>query len=528
MSLLNELLEKIQNFSPEERREALEGAFQARQRKIWIPNPGPQTDAYECEADELYFGGEVGGGKSDLLIGLALTAHKRSLLLRRINDDARALMQRAIEIVGHTNGLNKTLMEWDMRERRIDFGGCQLEDDKLRYKGIPHDLIGFDEGADFTLSQFEFIKIWLRSADPKQRCRIVVASNPPTTAEGLWLVQRWAPWLDKKHPNPAKPGEIRWYFKFDGEEREKEVDGPGPYPTTDPGTGKTEMVRATSRTFIRSRLEDNPDYAKSGYRDRIHLLPEDLRKVYRGGDYEVGMRDQPNQVIPTAWVTAAQQRWKSKPPPNVPMCAMGVDCSGGGTDPMIIASRYDTWFAPLIEVPGKTIPEDSAGKYCSAIIISNRRDRAVVIPDMGGGYGSAIFEALRENDVTTIPYKGSEKSLNRTKDRQHGFFNVRSEAIWKFREALDPNQEWGSPIALPPDQVLLADLTAPTFEIGPHGIKIENKEDIVKRLGRSTDRGDAVVMSWWAGPTLVGGGEMKPRSGSRKPEVIVALKRRRR
>jgi hypothetical protein len=40
-----------------------------------VPNVGPQTEAYFCEADELFYGGQAGGGKTDLLIGLALTAH---------------------------------------------------------------------------------------------------------------------------------------------------------------------------------------------------------------------------------------------------------------------------------------------------------------------------------------------------------------------------------------------------------------------------------------------------------------------
>ena len=44
----------------------------------WVPNPGPQTDAYFSPADELFYGGQSGGGKTDLGLGLALTAHRRS------------------------------------------------------------------------------------------------------------------------------------------------------------------------------------------------------------------------------------------------------------------------------------------------------------------------------------------------------------------------------------------------------------------------------------------------------------------
>ena len=47
----------------------------------------------------------------------------------------------------------------------------------------------------------------------------------------------------------------------------------------------------------------------------------------------------------------------------------------------------------------------------------------------------------------------------------------------------------------------LGQLTAVRFEMTPNGIKAENKEDVVKRLDRSPDRADAVVMCWYRGVT---------------------------
>jgi len=526
MSLLDEVLDKLKNLPEDQKKELTDQAIQATKGMLWVPNPGPQTEAYYCEADELYFGGQVGGGKSDLLIGLALGPHKRSLILRRINDDARELCNRAIDIVGHTNGLNRTFLEWHLDDKFIEFGGCQLETDKQRYKGKPKDLLGLDEGADFLESQVDFIKLWLRSSDPKQRCRLVVASNPPTTAEGAWITRRWGAWLDRNHPKfPTPPGKLRWYFRND-EGEEIEVDGPGPYPSKNPQTGEIEMVRATSRTFIRSKLEDNPNYAGSGYRDRLHLAPADLRNVFRSGDYDVGMRDQPNQIIPTAWIIAAQNRWSSRPPAEVPMVSMGIDPSGGGQDPMVISRRYDWWFDELIEIPGKDLPPDRMGKFATGTIISYRKDGALIVLDMGGGYGGSIYENLMENEIRVLQFKGSEASALRTKNREHGFYNVRSAALWKFREALDPDQDGGSPIALPKDQVLLADLTSATFEVETRGIQAEPKEEIVKRLGRSTNKGDAVIMSWFAGGSFLSGQRMPQKSI--RPQVITNRIHRRR
>src|SRR5262249_1185442 len=143
------------------------------QHLIWCPNsPGPQFDAYHCQADELLYGGQAGGGKSDLLLGLSLTAHKSSLIMRRINKDAMKLAQGGWDIVGSRDGFNAQQQQWRIRGRVIDFGGCEMESDKQRYKGNPHDFIGFDEGSDFLESQYRFIIGWLRSADATQRCRV--------------------------------------------------------------------------------------------------------------------------------------------------------------------------------------------------------------------------------------------------------------------------------------------------------------------------------------------------------------------
>src|SRR5690606_2610938 len=50
--------------------------------RVWAPLPGPQTMAYESDADVVGFGGAAGGGKTDLAVGKALTQHYRTLMLR--------------------------------------------------------------------------------------------------------------------------------------------------------------------------------------------------------------------------------------------------------------------------------------------------------------------------------------------------------------------------------------------------------------------------------------------------------------
>lgn len=489
---LNEVMSALGAMSESERLAISSEAQKIVGTRLWMPNPGPQTWAWFSEADEIFYGGQAGGGKTDLEIGLAVEEHHRSLLLRRTNKEANGLVERMAEIVGSRDGWSSKDAMWRFPQRTVEVSGCQLEEDKQKFKGSPHDLICFDEVSDFTESQYTFIIGWNRSAKPGQRCRIVAAGNPPTRPEGLWVLKRWGAWLDPNHPNPAKPGELRYYTT--GEDgKEIEVDGPGPHII------HGEPIIARSRTFIPATLADNPDLAATDYASVLAALPEELREAYRDGKFDAGLRDAAYQAIPSAWVRLAQEKWKAGPESGVPMCAMGVDASGGGTDPMKIAMRFGGWYDNLVTVEGKEIPIERAGAHCAGIILSHRKNDAEIILDMGGGYGSAMYEKLCDNGIRPYAYKGAESAYGRDRSGKFGFANKRSWAIWMLREALDPSQEGGQRIALPPSAQLVADLTAPMYYPDSKVIKVESKEDVCKRLGRSTNEGDAVVMAWVSG-----------------------------
>ena len=308
--------------------------------KKWIFNPGPQTDAFYSPADELFYGGQAGGGKSDLLLGLALTSHRRSLVLRRTNKEASKLVERYAEILGSRDGWNGQENVWRIDGRLIDISGCQHEDYKQKFKGTPRDLIAFDEIPDFTETQYRFIIGWNRSTDLGQRSRVVVAGNPPTTPEGLWVLKYWGAWVDPGHPNPAKPGELRWYTTIKGEDAE--VDGPGPHMIDG------EPIIARSRTFIPAELSDNPDLAATNYGSVLAALPAELRPAYKEGRFDAALRDDQFQVIPTAWIMAAQARWKPEGFRDCTMTAMAFDPAGGGdgAEGLVLGPRRPVFCAP--------------------------------------------------------------------------------------------------------------------------------------------------------------------------------------
>ncbi|MBF0164461.1 MAG: terminase [Magnetococcales bacterium] len=452
-----------------------------RRAAPWRPLPGPQRAALDNPADVLLFGGAAGGGKTDLAIGAALTRHKRSIIFRREAPQLAGVIDRLATVLRGRNGYNGAEKMWRLADgRKIEFGSCPHPGDESRFQGRPHDLKVFDEITHFQEGQFRFLCGWLRSEVPGQRQRVICTGNPPTNAEGRWVIGYWAPWLDPLHPNPAKPGELRWFAVLDG--KDVEVSGPDPF---DHGG---ERITPQSRSFIPSRVTDNPYLVETGYVRQLQALPEPLRSQMLMGDFKAGGEDSAWQVIPTAWVEAAQARWTPKSIRG-PMDSMGVDVARGGRDEMIISRRHGSWFDDLIGLPGVEIPD---GPTVAARVIAARRDQAPVHIDVVG-WGASPFDFLRQNGVQVVAVNGAEASGGLDQSGRMRFRNKRAELWWRFREMLDPASDAG--IALPPDSRLLADLCAPTWKFTVQGIQIESKEELIKRLGRSPDRGDAVVMA---------------------------------
>lgn len=61
---------------------------------------------------------------------------------------------------------------------------------------------------------------------------------------------------------------------------------------------------------------------------------------------------------------------------------------------------------------------------------------------------------------------------------------------------------------LPEDLGLLAELAAPTFREELKVIEKESKENVIKRLGRSPNKADAVVMAWASGARYITDGRI--------------------
>lgn len=519
-NLLDDILARYDALPKQVQEQIARDAAEATKGRYFIPNPGPQMEALRCEADELFFGGSAGGGKSALLCGTAVDDHDRSIIFRREYPQIKGLEDEVAGMIGTRSGYNAQDKIWRLPNGNIlEFGSVPHEHDVEKYQGRAHSLKGFDEITHFSEAQYRFLIGWTRSTDTDQRCRIIATGNPPTTPEGYWVVKYWAPWLDPTHPNPAKPGELRWYTTINGED--VECDGP------DEVEVNGRMVRPRSRTFIPARLEDNPDLMATGYAAVLEAMPEELRVRFRDGRFDAEVKDNEFQVIPTEWVKAAQARWTPKAPDGVGMSVLSHDVALGGGDANAWARRHGYWYDEVLieRLKGKVDPIDLAAKDLALM-----RDGCLIVIDMGGGYGSGVYSHLKNNvqGLTLIGHNGSSKSGKRDRSGKLKLFNKRAEVWWKFREALEPNL--GEPVALPPDPELLADLTAPTWKLGKSGIQIEEKALIKTRLGRSPDKGDAVVNAWAYGESSVSARIRVNSSNHGRPVVNLghaAQKRRR-
>jgi hypothetical protein len=123
--------------------------------------------------------------------------------------------------------------------------------------------------------------------------------------------------------------------------------------------------------------------------------------------------------------------------------------------------------------------------------------RTVVCIDVIG-VGSSPVDFAKAS-FKTYAFNGAEASDRVSKQGNLKMYNKRSAAYWYLRECLDPKS--GMDVELPDDQELLQDLTVFRWELTPRGIRVEPKDDdtsnsVVKRLGRSPDKGDSVVYAF--------------------------------
>jgi len=235
------------------------------------------------------------------------------------------------------------------------------------------------------------------------------------------------------------------------------------------------------------------------------------------GDFHAGDED---SVIPLSWIEAANERWHEwndngkpeQPDPHV----VGVDVARTGEDKTCLAIRH-----------GDIITEIRTYSHADTMATTGRvkgvldADPSCVAMVDVIGIGAGVYDRLREQTPRQVmAFNAAGHTNRRDVSNELSFRNIRAAAWWHLRELLDPSA--GATVALPPDEDLTGDLTTPKMldPLSGGKLQVEPKEKIRERIGRSTDKGDAVVQAFWEGQSFRGMWTLICEScGQRTPNV---------
>lgn len=175
--------------SPEKRVEVAETVpATPRQRIIFEPNPGPQTEFLAASEQEVLYGGAAGGGKSFAMVVDPIryfdNKYFQGLLLRRSTEELRELINISKLLYPQFDpGAN-----WTERDKTWRFSSgasmwmsyLERDDDVLRYQGQAFSWIGFDELTQWpTIYPWDYMRSRLRtSRDSNLPLCMRATSNP--------------------------------------------------------------------------------------------------------------------------------------------------------------------------------------------------------------------------------------------------------------------------------------------------------------------------------------------------------------
>lgn len=155
---------------------------------------------------------------------------------------------------------------------------------------------------------------------------------------------------------------------------------------------------------------------------------------------------------------------------------IGVDPARGGGDKTVLALREG-----LVVVELRRYSQEDTMTTAGRVAGVLRANKGRAIVDVIG-IGARVFDRLREMALQVSPFNAAERTDELDRSGELGFTNRRAAAWWKLRERLDPAN--GGQIALPPDDLLTGDLTAPHWRVMSGGkIQVESKDEIRPAAG---------------------------------------------
>ncbi|WP_256470564.1 phage terminase large subunit [Bradyrhizobium sp. 2] len=232
----------------------------------WSPQKGPQTALVKCPADEIFYGGARGGGKTDGMLGkFAVKAsrygeHCVGVFFRRSREDLKEAIERSQQIYGPIGA------KWNEQKKWWRFpNGARL---KFEYLDRDADADNY-QGHNYTDVFFEELTHWA-SPTPVNKLRATLRSATGVPCQFHATGNPGGPghqWVKARYISPAPQGWSLMWEDF-----------------TNPFTG--EIVRK-NRVFIPSKLSDN-HYLGSGYVANLYQSgSKELVRAWLAGDWDV-------------------------------------------------------------------------------------------------------------------------------------------------------------------------------------------------------------------------------------------------
>lgn len=205
-------------------------------------------------------------------------------------------------------------------------------------------------------------------------------------------------------------------------------------------------------------------------------------------------------VIPLSWIERAVEYHKEliesgqleELTTHESFTSLGLDVGAGG-DASTFAPRYG-YIIKELRYDNQKDTMAVTGKAKGILDANNAKNKPVTVDVIGIGLG--VADRLEEQKYYVVRFNAANKTDFRDESNEFGFVNIRSASWWNLRQLLNPLNDFR--VALPDDDRLIGDLASPTYKIRSGAvIFVESKDEIRKRLRRSTDAGDSVVMAFW-------------------------------
>ena len=187
--------------------------------------------------------------------------------------------------------------------------------------------------------------------------------------------------------------------------------------------------------------------------------------------------------------------------PGLPLL-LGLDVARFGSDETVLALREGNRIRVLDAWQGKALTETTGRvlDHVRRLQAEHARRPRVIVDD--AGLGGGVTDGLREQGVQVVAFNGGGKAR-----RPGDYPNRRSELWFAFAEALPLLDLDGL------DEELARELLAPSFSFDSSGSRVvEKKSDTRRRLRRSPDRADAVMLTVAVEPPVALGRARKRRS----------------